>query len=105
VQERLAELLESLKEQEEWEMERREPGLEVYRRAGGIFLVVHVGSDPVRFDVGVGKELARLLTEKYESIMSSRVMDAATWVEVICVSQLDSDELLDLVRASFARAG
>jgi predicted DNA-binding protein (MmcQ/YjbR family) len=102
--ERVLALLEELKVREPWVVERRE-GMGVYRRGEKIFLVVREGSDPLRLDVGVGKELSRLLSSEYESVMASKVMDAATWVEVICTGQLGEDEVLDLVRASWERAG
>ena len=85
-------------------VERDEEKLVVWKRGEKIFLVEHDGSDPLRIEAGVGKELARLLTEKYESVMKSRNMDEREWVEVICSGQLSDEDVIDLVRASWERA-
>jgi predicted DNA-binding protein (MmcQ/YjbR family) len=98
-------LLEKLEREEAWTVERSGEVPTIYRRAGRVFLVVREASDPLRLDVGVGRELARLLADKYESVAPSRVMDRATWVEVICSGQLEEDEVLDLIRASWERVG
>jgi len=85
-------------------VERDDEKLVVWKRGEKIFLVEHEGSDPLRVETGVGKELARLLTEKYESVMKSRNMDERAWVEVICSGQLSDEDVIDLVRASWERA-
>ncbi len=63
------------------------------------FLVIHKGTDPLRVDLRVDEGLSRILREKFESVMPSKVMSPKTWCEVICSGQIAKDELLDLIRA------
>ena len=104
-------LLEKLAGLGKWTVSRDDKAQAIYRRIDGtddegrIFLVVHEASDPLLVDVGLGKDLARLLAGKYESVSPSRLMDAKSWVEVICSGQLSDEEVIDLIRASWERAG
>ncbi len=68
---------------------------------GKIFAILHRGSEPLRVEVETDKKLAKLLVEKYESVMASRLMSPVNWVEVICSGQLSDEEVLDLVRLSW----
>lgn len=106
------ELLEKLKDLGAWVVAHND-GMAVYRRSdtkdpdfpeGRIFLVVHEGSDPLIIDVGVGRDLSKLLKDRYESVNPSRALDARSWIEVICSGQLSDDEVIDLIRASWERA-
>jgi predicted DNA-binding protein (MmcQ/YjbR family) len=101
---KVGELLEKLRGLDEWSVETNEQALAIYKRGDKIFLIVHEASDPLRVEVGVGRDLAKLLAEKYESVMASRNMAAKEWVEVISAGQLDEDEIIDLIRASWERA-
>lgn len=109
--EKIEVLLEGLKEYEPWSVVRDEKARAIYRRAehngeeGKIFLIVYEASDPLRIEVGVGRDLSKLLAGKYESVSPSHAMDARAWIEVICSGQLSEQEVLDLVRASWERAG
>jgi predicted DNA-binding protein (MmcQ/YjbR family) len=63
------------------------------------FLVIHKGVDPLRIDLRCKRELSKMLQEKFESVMPSRVMSPKDWVEIICSGQIAKEELLDLIRA------
>ena len=104
MRQKVLDLLERLRELGEWTVETTEQALAIYKKGDSIFLVVHEASDPLRVEVGVGRDLARLLSEKYESVMPSRNMNAKEWVEVISSGQLSEDEIIDLIRASWERA-
>lgn len=79
-----------------------EKNLTIYRKDNdAIFLVIYNDSDPLRFEVKIGKELTRLFTDKYESVMRARNLDPKIAVEVICSGQLADQETLDLIRASY----
>ncbi|MDR2063684.1 MAG: MmcQ/YjbR family DNA-binding protein [Candidatus Nomurabacteria bacterium] len=72
--------------------------------AGRIFLILHSKSAPLRLEVGTDAKLAKLLAERYESVMPSRHISPKEWIEIICAGQLTGVEVLDLVRMSFNRA-
>ena len=68
----------------------------LYQKADKTFLVVNKNTIEVRTD---GK-LAKLLQEKYESVMQSRYFGRGG-IEIVLASQLTKDELEDLVRLSY----
>lgn len=61
-----------------------------------VFLVVNPNTIEIRCD---GK-LAKLLTEKYESVMESRYFGRGG-IEIVLAGQLSDAELEDLVRLSY----
>jgi predicted DNA-binding protein (MmcQ/YjbR family) len=63
---------------------------------GKAFLAIHANSIEVRTD----RNLKKLLTEKYESVMESRYFGRGG-VEVVLSGQLEEDEVYDLVRLSY----
>lgn len=63
------------------------------------FLIVHKDTDPLRIDTRVDQKLSKMLQERFETVMPSRVMSPKTWCEIICSGQIAKDELLDLIRA------
>ena len=63
------------------------------------FLVIHKGTDPLRIDFRCDEGLAKMLEERFESVMPSRVMSPKTWCEIICSGQVTKEEVLDLIRA------
>ena len=73
----------------------------VFKREGRIFLVVWEGSDPLRIEVKTDEKLGKLLREKYESVLDSITLGRGG-IEVICTGQLSSDEVVDLVKFSWA---
>lgn len=73
---------------------------EIYSRGEKAFLVVHLGTDPLRVEVRTDGRLRKLLMEKYESVLDSRYF-GRNGVEVICSGQLTEDEVYDLIRLSY----
>lgn len=61
------------------------------------FLVINKNTIEIRTD----RELRRLLTEKYESVMESRYFGRGGIEVVLAGNQLTTDELYDLVRLSY----
>ena len=61
-----------------------------------VFLVVNKNTIEVRCDC----ELARLLQEKYETVMNSRYFGRGG-IEIVMSGQLDESEIEDLVRLSY----
>ena len=76
--------------------EKTEKERTLYQKADKTFLVVNKNTIEVRTD---GK-LAKLLQEKYESVMQSRYFGRGG-IEIVLASQLTKDELEDLVRLSY----
>ena len=76
--------------------EKAEKERTLYQKADKTFLVVNKNTIEVRTD---GK-LAKLLQEKYESVMQSRYFGRGG-IEIVLASQLTKDELEDLVRLSY----
>ncbi len=97
---RLGEFVREVKEVGDDEQHREEAAVFKRPGSGKIFAIAHVGSNPLRIEVGIDEKLAKLLAEKYESVMPSRLMSPKNWIEIIVSGQLADDEVLDLVRLS-----
>lgn len=69
---------------------------DLYSVNGKVFLVVNKNTFEMRCD---GK-LAKLLREKYESVMDSRYFGRGG-IEVVDSGQLEDDEVTDLIRLSY----
>lgn len=69
----------------------------LYLKDDKAFLVVNKNTVEVRTD----GELARLLREKYESVMESRYFGRGGIEIVLAGKQLGADEIADLVRLSY----
>ncbi|MDR0590964.1 MAG: MmcQ/YjbR family DNA-binding protein [Candidatus Nomurabacteria bacterium] len=83
-----------------------EPGLNLFKNQNGkIFAVIQEGSDPLRIDAKCDVRLAKHLREKYETVLPSKTMEAATWNEIICAGQLTDEEVCDLLRLSYEIVG
>ncbi|MDO4611914.1 MAG: hypothetical protein Q4B29_00405 [Candidatus Saccharibacteria bacterium] len=76
--------------------EKPEKERTLYLKDEKVFLVVNKNTIELRTD---GK-LAKLLSEKYESVMDSRYFGRGG-IEIVLSSQLSEDELYDLVRLSY----
>lgn len=76
--------------------ESTEDGAKVYSVNERAFLVVWPNTIEVRCD----GNLAKLLTEKYESVMKSRYFGRGG-IEIVISGQLNLDEINDLVRLSY----
>ena len=68
----------------------------LYMVGGKVFLVENKNTIEVRCD----RELAKLLQEKYESVMESRYFGRGG-IEIVMSGQLEKTELEDLIRLSY----
>ncbi len=75
---------------------KNEGGKEIFTVKEKAFLVLNTNTMEVRTDV----RLAKLLQEKYESVMESRYFGRGG-IEVVLGGQLEEDELYDLTRLSY----
>lgn len=69
---------------------------ELYSVNGTVFLVINKNTFEMRSDV----KLAKLLREKYESVMESRYFGRGG-IEIVDAGQLNDDEVADLIRLSY----
>lgn len=76
--------------------EKTEKERTLYQKDDKTFLVVNKNTIEVRTD----DKLAKLLTEKYESVMQSRYFGRGG-IEIVLTDQLTENELEDLVRLSY----
>ncbi len=68
----------------------------IYNKDDKAFLVVNKNTVELRTD----DKLAKLLEEKYESVMESRYFGRGG-IEIVLANQLEEDEIYDLIRLSY----
>lgn len=56
---------------------------------------------PLLISLRCDKQLAKLLRERYESVVPAKNLDEATWNTIIDTGQLTTDEIYDLARLSW----
>ena len=76
--------------------EKPEKERTIYNKGDKAFLVVNKNTIELRTD----DKLAKLLEEKYESVMESRYFGRGG-IEIVLAGQLEETELADLVRLSY----
>ena len=87
------------------EQERREDDrtLLLFYREEKMVLAIWRGTTPLRVELRCDAKLAQTLTERYESVMQSRLL-GQNGIEIICSGQLSDAEIRDLVRHSYERS-
>ena len=76
--------------------EKLEKERTIYNKGDKAFLVINENTIELRTD----DKLAKLLEEKYESVMESRYFGRGG-IEIVLANQLEEDEVYDLVRLSY----
>ena len=76
--------------------EKREKERTIYNKGDKAFLVINKNTIELRTD----DKLAKLLEEKYESVMQSRYFGRGG-IEIVLADQLEDSEINDLVRLSY----
>ena len=76
--------------------EKQEKERTIYNKGDKAFLVVNKNTIELRTD----DKLAKLLEEKYESVMQSRYFGRGG-IEIVPAGQLEEDEIYDLIRLSY----
>ena len=74
----------------------------IFKKNDKIMLVIHNGTKPLRIETRCDLKLSKNLQEKYESVMESKAL-GRNGIEIICSGQLESDEILDLVRHAYEK--
>lgn len=62
------------------------------------FAILEARARPLVLELACDRNLARLLQEKYESVLPSKLMDPRRWIKIIGTGQLVGDEIIDLVK-------
>ena len=71
---------------------------------GKIVALVQIGSKPLRVSLKCDPLLAKILRERYETVLPGENLSKKHWNTVICSGQLADDEVLDLARLSYELA-
>ncbi len=74
----------------------------IFKKNDKIMLVIHNDTKPLRIETRCDLKLSKNLQEKYESVMESKAL-GRNGIEIICSGQLESNEILDLVRHAYEK--
>lgn len=76
-------------------------GVAVYKVHDKMFALVQEGSSPVRLSLKCDPQLARMLRERYESVMPGYHLNKKHWNTLLLTGQLTWQEVQDLIRHSY----
>lgn len=65
-----------------------------------IFAILH-DRPPLQVEMRVSPNLSRILRERYESVVPSKLMSEREWLKVIGFGQVQPSEVIDLLRLSY----
>jgi len=68
---------------------------------GKMFALIPEGKTPVQISLKCDPELAKLLRDKYETVMEGYHLNKKHWNTMILSGQLDDDEVKALIRHSY----
>jgi predicted DNA-binding protein (MmcQ/YjbR family) len=68
---------------------------------GKMFALVAEGSEPVRISLKCDPQLAKLLREKYETVMEGYHLNKKHWNTILLTGQLPWDDVQGLIRLSY----
>ena len=66
-----------------------------------IFAIIHDDSRPLQIDMKTGRQLSKLLRDRNESVVPSKLMNEKEWNMIIGFGQISSSEMIDLLRLSY----
>lgn len=73
----------------------------VYKAGGKMFALVAEGSEPLRVSLKCDPELAKVLREKYETVMPGYHLNKQHWNTIVLSGQLPWEEVQGLIRHSY----
>jgi predicted DNA-binding protein (MmcQ/YjbR family) len=73
----------------------------VYKVGDKMFALIAEGSEPVRISLKCDPQLAKVLRERYESVMEGYHLNKKHWNTIILSGQLPWEEIQDLIRHSY----
>ena len=69
--------------------------------AGKMVALVQEGSKPLRVSLKCDPQLAKILREKYETVLPGYHLNKKYWNTIICSGQLPDEEIFGFVRHSY----
>jgi len=76
-------------------------GVAVYKVGEKMFALIQEGKEPVNLSLKCDPQLAKLLRERYETILEGYHLNKKHWNTIILTGQLPLDEVHDLIRHSY----
>ena len=73
----------------------------VYKVGDKMFALIAEGTDPIRLSLKCDPQLAKLLREKYETVMEGYHLNKKHWNTLLLTGQVPEDEVHDLIRHSY----
>ena len=73
----------------------------VYKIGEHMFALIAEGSSPIRLSLKCDPQLARLLRDKYESVMPGYHLNKKHWNTIVLSGQLTWEEVQHLIRHSY----
>lgn len=73
----------------------------VYKVHDKMFALIQEGKLPVRVSLKCDPALAKLLREKYETVMEGEHLNKKHWNTILLTGQLQDSEVKDLIRHSY----
>ncbi len=68
---------------------------------GKLFALIAEHSDPLRVSMKCDPQLAKILRDKYETVLPGYHLNKKHWNTIICTGQLEEAEIKDLIRHSY----
>lgn len=81
--------------------ETTEEKLILYKTGDKIFTIIHKNTKPLKIEALCDAKLAKLLRERYETVLPSHTMNPKTWNAYILTGQLTPEEIEDLLRLAY----
>jgi predicted DNA-binding protein (MmcQ/YjbR family) len=73
----------------------------VYKVGDKMFALIAEGTDPLRLSLKCDPQLAKLLREKYETVMEGYHLNKKHWNTLLLTGQVPINEVQDLIRHSY----
>ncbi len=73
----------------------------VYKTGDKMFALIAEGSNPVRLSLKCDPQLAKVLREKYETVMAGYHLNKKHWNTLVLSGQLSWEEVQGLIRHSY----
>ena len=76
-------------------------GVAVYKVGEKMFALIAEGKEPVQISLKCDPALAKVLRERYETVMPGQHLNKKHWNTMLLSGQLPQDEVEDLIRHSY----
>ena len=75
--------------------------ISVYKANDLLFALLENSTSPLRISLRCDEQLAKLLRDKYETVLPGQKLNQKKWNTIILSGQLSDDEVIDLIRHSY----